>query len=162
MERKRAAELSGMVEDTAMDVVPEITTRHFEASMREARRSVSDADLRKYAMFAQGLQQARSALNPATGASLSNFSFPSQGGQPGAAAAGGAAGGEEVSVCVCVCVCVSFPPPFFCNALSKDTPARTRASIGTPFSHALCSLCHPPLPPNPTYFLFFYQQDLYG
>jgi len=94
MERKRAAELSGMVEDTGNDVVPEITTRHFEAAMREARRSVSDADLRRYAMFAQGLQQARSALNPATGSSLSNFSFP--GANAGAAGAATGAGAEEV------------------------------------------------------------------
>jgi transitional endoplasmic reticulum ATPase len=37
------------------DPVPEITKAHFEESMRFARRSVSDNDLRKYEMFSQTL-----------------------------------------------------------------------------------------------------------
>lgn len=37
--------------------VPCITVAHFEESMRFARRSVSDADIRKYQAFAQTLQQ---------------------------------------------------------------------------------------------------------
>ncbi|CAN6282653.1 unnamed protein product [Urochloa humidicola] len=36
-----------------------IKTAHFEESMRFARRSVSDADIRKYQVFAQTLQQSR-------------------------------------------------------------------------------------------------------
>jgi hypothetical protein len=39
--------------------VPEITKAHFEESMKFARRSVSDADIRKYQSFAQTLQQSR-------------------------------------------------------------------------------------------------------
>jgi len=52
-----------MADDTttaaAADPVPYITRAHFEESMRYARRSVSDADLRKYEMFAQTLVQSR-------------------------------------------------------------------------------------------------------
>jgi len=47
------------MEDDESDPVPYITRAHFEESMRFARRSVSDADMRKYQMFAQTLQQAR-------------------------------------------------------------------------------------------------------
>lgn len=39
--------------------VPAITKAHFEEAMKYARRSVSDADIRKYAAFAQTLQQSR-------------------------------------------------------------------------------------------------------
>lgn len=39
--------------------VPAITKAHFEESMKYARRSVSDADIRKYQAFAQTLQQSR-------------------------------------------------------------------------------------------------------
>lgn len=41
------------------DDVGEITASHFEESMKYARRSVSDADIRKYQAFAQTLQQSR-------------------------------------------------------------------------------------------------------
>lgn len=41
------------------DEVPEIKPAHFEESMKYARRSVSDADIRKYQAFAQTLQQSR-------------------------------------------------------------------------------------------------------
>lgn len=41
------------------DPVPEISRAHFEESMKFARRSVSDNDIRKYEMFAQTLQQSR-------------------------------------------------------------------------------------------------------
>lgn len=40
-------------------MVPEITKAHFEEAMKYARRSVSDADIRKYAAFSQTLQQSR-------------------------------------------------------------------------------------------------------
>lgn len=45
--------------EDAEDPVPEIRRDHFEESMRFARRSVSDNDIRKYEMFAQTLQQSR-------------------------------------------------------------------------------------------------------
>ncbi|KPM10270.1 transitional endoplasmic reticulum ATPase TER94-like protein [Sarcoptes scabiei] len=50
--------------DESMDVeeqdpVPEIRRDHFEEAMKFARRSVSDADIRKYEMFSQTLQQSR-------------------------------------------------------------------------------------------------------
>ena len=41
------------------DPVPEIRKDHFEESMKFARRSVNDNDIRKYEMFAQTLQQSR-------------------------------------------------------------------------------------------------------
>lgn len=47
-----------MEEDVA-DEVAEIKAAHFEESMKFARRSVSDADIRKYQAFAQTLQQSR-------------------------------------------------------------------------------------------------------
>jgi len=61
------------------DPVPEITREHFEEAMKFARRSVSDADIRKYEMFSQTLQQSRGFG--------SDFRFPSEGGNmPGTAA----------------------------------------------------------------------------
>nr|UXY87219.1 cell division control protein 48 [Cryptomonas sp.] len=41
------------------DPVPEITKEHFLEAMKYARRSVSDADIRKYEMFAQKLQASK-------------------------------------------------------------------------------------------------------
>merc|ERR1719318_2329544 len=52
------------------DPVPEIRKDHFEKSMKFARRSVSDNDIRKYEMFAQTLQQSRGLGT--------NFRFPGQ------------------------------------------------------------------------------------
>lgn len=69
--------------DDDFDPVPDIRRDHFEESMKYARRSVSDADIRKYEVFAQTLQQARG---------FGNFSF----GGAGGAAAGGAGGGNDV------------------------------------------------------------------
>jgi len=48
--------------ETEEDPVPEITRKHFAEAMKSARRSVSDADIRKYEMFSQTLVHARSAL----------------------------------------------------------------------------------------------------
>ena len=42
-----------------VDPVPDIRRDHFEEAMKFARRSVSDADIRKYEMFSQTLQQSR-------------------------------------------------------------------------------------------------------
>merc|ERR1711990_593514 len=64
-EKERIAKgLEGMDED--FDAVPHIRKDHFEESMKYARRSVSDADIRKYEVFAEALQQARG---------FGNFSF---------------------------------------------------------------------------------------
>merc|ERR1711937_869999 len=57
--------------DDDFDPVPDIRRDHFEEAMKFARRSVSDADIRKYEVFAQTLQQARG---------FGNFSFGGQGG----------------------------------------------------------------------------------
>ncbi|KAK1653055.1 hypothetical protein QYE76_070860 [Lolium multiflorum] len=51
---------SGMEVDGGQeDEVAEIKAAHFEESMKYARRSVSDGDIRKYQSFAQTLQQSR-------------------------------------------------------------------------------------------------------
>ena len=47
------------MEEDEGDEVAEIKAAHFEESMKYARRSVSDADIRKYQAFAQTLQQSR-------------------------------------------------------------------------------------------------------
>jgi len=64
--------------DDEEDLVPEITKKHFEESMKFARRSVSDNDIKKYEMFSQTLQQSRGFGT--------NFRFPD--GQGGNAPAG--------------------------------------------------------------------------
>ncbi|KAK4684061.1 transitional endoplasmic reticulum ATPase, partial [Tremellales sp. Uapishka_1] len=81
--KKEKAEAEGgdvdlMDEDNVEDEVPAITVEHFEEAMRYARRSVTDADIRRYEMFSTSLQQSRSFGN--------NFKFPEGGEaeQPGA------------------------------------------------------------------------------
>ncbi|OLL25651.1 Cell division control protein 48, partial [Neolecta irregularis DAH-3] len=64
------------------DPVPELTRAHFEEAMRGARRSVSDADIRRYEMYAQNMQQARG---------FGSFKFP----DGNAAASGNANFAEE-------------------------------------------------------------------
>jgi transitional endoplasmic reticulum ATPase len=56
------------------DPVPEITRSHFYEAMKTARRSVSDADIRKYEMFSQTLVHARSTLTDTQG----SFEWPDQ------------------------------------------------------------------------------------
>jgi len=89
-ERQREANPDADMDmEDAEDPVPEIRRDHFEESMRFARRSVSDNDIRKYEMFAQTLQQSRGLGT--------NFRFPgaqlsgtnASGQQPAAPAAGG-------------------------------------------------------------------------
>ena len=79
-ERKRKANPDSAMEvDDESDPVPELRRDHFETSMKFARRSVSDNDIRKYEMFAQTLQQSRGFGN--------QFKFPEQqGGQPASGA----------------------------------------------------------------------------
>ncbi|GFP90784.1 cell division cycle protein 48 homolog [Phtheirospermum japonicum] len=57
-ERRRGQNPEAMEED-GEDEVAEIKAAHFEESMKYARRSVSDSDIRKYQSFAQTLQQSR-------------------------------------------------------------------------------------------------------
>merc|ERR1712093_752781 len=69
-ERAAAGGDAAMDEDLP-DPVPEITRYHFEESMKFARRSVSDNDIRKYEMFSTTLQQSRGFGN--------DFKFPEGG-----------------------------------------------------------------------------------
>ncbi|KAK2721092.1 hypothetical protein QYM36_003386 [Artemia franciscana] len=69
-EREQNPDMDMEVEDE--DPVPEITKHHFEEAMKLARRSVSDADIWKYEMFSQTLQQSRGIGT--------NFRFPAGGG----------------------------------------------------------------------------------
>ncbi|VAI08910.1 unnamed protein product [Triticum turgidum subsp. durum] len=78
-ERRRKDNPEAMEEDE-VDEVAEIRAAHFEESMKYARRSVSDADIRKYQAFAQTLQQSRGFG--------SEFRFPDQ---PAAGASSAAA-----------------------------------------------------------------------
>jgi transitional endoplasmic reticulum ATPase len=82
---RRAAENPDLMEEDVADPVPSITKAHFEEAMKYARRSVSDADIRKYQAFAQTLQQSRGFG--------SDFRFP-EGGVAGGAPAGGAPGSQ--------------------------------------------------------------------
>lgn len=73
--------------DDGSDDVAEVTKKHFEESMKFARRSVSDQDIRKYEMFSQTLQQSRGFGQ--------NFRFPEggiDGGNTGGS--GGRSGGQ--------------------------------------------------------------------
>lgn len=81
---KRRAENPDLMEDD-LDEVPCITRAHFEEAMKFARRSVSDADIRKYQAFAQTLQQSRGF-----GA---EFRFPDAPAAAGGASAAPAGGG---------------------------------------------------------------------
>ena len=67
---KMEEDVSQQIDD---DPVPEITVAHFEEAMRFARRSVSDADIRRYEMFASTLQQSRGNFGN------SGFKFPEGG-----------------------------------------------------------------------------------
>ncbi|WVR04818.1 hypothetical protein IAU60_001830 [Kwoniella sp. DSM 27419] len=90
-ERKEKAEAEGaesadvdlMDAENDEDEVPAITVEHFEEAMRFARRSVSDADIRRYEMFSTTLQQSRSFGNTfkvSTGRlSMADVQFPESG-----------------------------------------------------------------------------------
>jgi len=88
-ERRKAENPDLMEED--VDEVPCISKAHFEEAMKFARRSVSDADIRKYQAFAQTLQQSRGFG--------SDFRFPDApaGGGAAAASPAAAAGGAFAS-----------------------------------------------------------------
>jgi len=80
-DREAAGEDVDMEEDVE-DPVPELTRRHFEEAMRDARRSVSDVEIRRYEAFAQQMK------NAGPGA---YFKFP-EGGVEGSGAGNGGAG----------------------------------------------------------------------
>merc|ERR1712203_149390 len=84
-ERALAGDEGAMDTGDADDPVPEITKAHFEESMKFARRSVNDNDIRKYEMFSQTLQQSRGFG--------SSFKFPEGGVGGGATPAATAAPG---------------------------------------------------------------------
>jgi len=81
---RRRLENPDLMEEDDSDLVPEITKAHFEEAMKFARRSVSDADIRKYQAFSQTLQMSRGF-----GA---EFRFPEGGVAGGAPAAAGTPG----------------------------------------------------------------------
>eukprot|EP00262_Sarcandra_glabra_P012511 TRINITY_DN3250_c0_g1_i1.p1 TRINITY_DN3250_c0_g1~~TRINITY_DN3250_c0_g1_i1.p1 ORF type:complete len:307 (+),score=67.68 TRINITY_DN3250_c0_g1_i1:37-921(+) len=56
---RRSKENPEAMEEDGAEEVAQIKPSHFEESMKFARRSVSDADIRKYQAFAQTLQQSR-------------------------------------------------------------------------------------------------------
>jgi len=58
-ERRDKEQRGETMETDDEDLVPEVGRRHFTESMKYARRSVSDNDIRKYEMFSQTLQTAR-------------------------------------------------------------------------------------------------------
>lgn len=91
-ERKRRENPEAMEEDVEDDVA-EIKAAHFEESMKYARRSVSDADIRKYQAFAQTLQQSRGF---GTEFRFSEASGAATGSDPFAASAGGGADDDDL------------------------------------------------------------------
>ena len=54
-EKREAENPDAMETETEVDPVPCITRAHFEEAMKYARRSVSDADIRKYQVFIQSM-----------------------------------------------------------------------------------------------------------
>lgn len=75
-------------EEEEEDPVPYITRAHFEEAMKTAKRSVSDAELRRYEAYAQQLQSSRGQF--------ANFRFDeSAGGAAASANEGGAAFAAE-------------------------------------------------------------------
>ena len=84
---RRASENPDLMEEDVSDPVPALTKMHFEEAMKFARRSVSDADIRKYQTFAQTLQQSRGFG--------SDFRFPDSTNAPAAGAAPAAAAAAD-------------------------------------------------------------------
>mmetsp|Transcript_57639 Transcript_57639/g.86950 ORF Transcript_57639/g.86950 Transcript_57639/m.86950 type:complete len:795 (-) Transcript_57639:244-2628(-) len=88
LQREREARgEDAMEEEEEVDPVPEITRVHFEEAMKFARRSVSDADIRKYEMFSQKLQQERGFGG--------QFKFSDSGAAPGAEGGEAAAADDD-------------------------------------------------------------------
>ncbi|KAL7694902.1 Transitional endoplasmic reticulum ATPase [Lotmaria passim] len=87
-ELKKAGQLD---ENADIDPVPEITRAHVEEAMRGARRSVSDADIRRYDMFKTSMQQSRAFGNTAASAAEAAGPGSAAGAGGGDAGNGGAA-----------------------------------------------------------------------
>lgn len=83
MKEEAGDEMQDDDDEEEEDLMPEILSKHFEAAVRNARRSVSDRDLAQYASFAQTLQQSRAAVTGSAGGSLATFAFPEQGNMAG-------------------------------------------------------------------------------
>ena len=83
MKEEAGDEMEDDDDDEDEDLMPEILSKHFEAAVRNARRSVSDRDLAQYASFAQTLSQSRAAVTGSAGGSLATFAFPDQGNMAG-------------------------------------------------------------------------------
>ncbi|CAG0887859.1 unnamed protein product [Cyprideis torosa] len=84
-EKDRATDPNrGMAMETEEeDPVPVVAKKHFEEAMKFARRSVTDADIRRYEMFADTLVQSRG---------FGNFRFPGSGSGGGGGSSGGQGG----------------------------------------------------------------------
>lgn len=87
MKQEAGEDMEEEDDDEEVDLMPEILAKHFEAAVRQARRSVSDRDLAQYASFAQTLQQSRASVSGASGGSLATFAFPDSSGTTGGTAA---------------------------------------------------------------------------
>ena len=70
-------------DEGGFDAVPMITMKHFEAAMRESRRSVNDAKLAEYDNFNREQNMQKQKLSATTGQSLAGFTFPGQEGRGG-------------------------------------------------------------------------------
>lgn len=81
------------MDEDVEDEVAEIKAAHFEESMKFARRSVSDADIRKYQAFAQTLQQSRGFGSEFR---FSETSTGATGSDPFTTSAGGAADEDDL------------------------------------------------------------------
>jgi transitional endoplasmic reticulum ATPase len=79
---ERGEEVQLMEEEDEDDPEPMVTREHFEEAMRFARRSVSEADVRRYDAFAESLHQARGNI----GGGASGFRFPARANDAAAAA----------------------------------------------------------------------------
>eukprot|EP01023_Acetabularia_acetabulum_P019529 TRINITY_DN1996_c0_g1_i1.p1 TRINITY_DN1996_c0_g1~~TRINITY_DN1996_c0_g1_i1.p1 ORF type:complete len:806 (-),score=204.16 TRINITY_DN1996_c0_g1_i1:238-2655(-) len=84
IERTRQRGPDAMEDDDEVDLVPCITRAHFEEAMKYARRSVSDADIRRYQAFAQTLQQSRGFGSEFRFASAQPAGTPAAGATPAA------------------------------------------------------------------------------
>ncbi|KAJ9559442.1 LOW QUALITY PROTEIN: hypothetical protein OSB04_014056 [Centaurea solstitialis] len=93
---KRRSENPEAMEEDVDDEVAEIKAAHFEESMKFARRSVSDADIRKYQAFAQTLQQSRGFGSEFRFAETSGAAAAAGGGSDPFAAASGAADEDDL------------------------------------------------------------------
>jgi transitional endoplasmic reticulum ATPase len=88
IDRRKAREAAGedvdMEDDDAEDPVPQLTKAHFAEAMSQARRSVTDVEIRRYEAFAQSMKSSGPGAF---------FKFP-EAGEAATAANGGADFGD--------------------------------------------------------------------